>query len=260
MNDVTTTTEAPQGNSPEARDSTGTILDRSPSPTTTPSPTDPAKTQTTPEGGSTFLTGAKAEESGKGKDSGSDQPKPEGEPKPDTPSGAPETYTDFTVPEGFKFDDKALTEATAIFKELNLSQPQAQKLVDTYTKQLTESARAPYDLWANTQRQWHTDILSRFGGESGASRMSADINSVINTILPPSLQKSFRAALDFTGAGSNPDLLEGLSIMLKPHMEGKPVPSGTPTKEGQTQPQSRPSGPVDVAAAMYPHLVKNRPQ
>src|SRR5229473_7950744 len=256
MTDVTITTEAPAGNTLEARTSDGTLKDQSPGPTTTPSTPTPTTTPSTDPAGSTFLTGAKTTEAeGKGKAEGS----PSDQPKTEVPTGAPEKYTDFTVPEGFKFDTAALTEAQTVFKELNLSQASAQKLVDTYTKQISAAANAPYDLWANTQREWNTEILSRFGGESGSNKLRGDINNVINRVLPPTLQKSFRAALDFTGAGSNPDILEAFSIMLKPHMEGRPVPSGNPSTTANSDP-TRPTGPIDPAAAMYPHLVGNRPK
>jgi hypothetical protein len=154
-------------------------------------------------------------------------------------------------------DPKAKTDFETFAKSTGLSQDQAQAAVDVYTKHAIAAAKAPYDLWANTQKEWQTEILSRFGGESGADRMRADVNSVISRTLPPSLQKSFRAALDFTGAGTNPDILEAFSIMLKPLMEGKPVlgngpvTPADPAKPGAGQ-------QVDLAAAMYPHLVPNR--
>ncbi|SRR6266849_3078368 len=256
MTDVTITPEAPAGNTPEARTSDGTLKDQSPGPTTTPSPeTTPTTIQPTDPIGSTFLTNAETTEAeGKGK-----AKEDEAAPKTEPTTGAPEKYTDFTVPEGFKFDATALTEAQAVFKELNLSQESAQKLVNTYSKQVLAATSAPYDLWANTQREWNAEILSRFGGESGSNKLRGDINNVINRVLPPTLQRSFRAALDFTGAGSNPDMLEAFSIMLKPHMEGRPVPSGNPSTTANTDP-TRPSGPIDPAAAMYPHLVGNRPK
>src|SRR5216683_2759021 len=257
MTDVTITTEAPVGNTPEARTLDGTLKDQSPGPTTTTTPTTtPTQTSPTDPAGTTFLTSAKT---GEGEGEGKAKTKEGEAPKPEIASGAPEKYTDFTLPEGFKFDAAALTEAQTVFKELNLSQAGAQKLVDTYTKQLAAATSAPYDLWANTQREWNTEIRSRFGGEEGAQKLAGDINNVINRVLPPTMQKSFRAALDFTGAGSNPDMLEAFSIMLRPHMEGRPVPSGNPSAPANTDP-TRPSGPIDPAAAMYPHLVKNRPQ
>lgn len=252
MTDVTVTTEPPAANTPEARTPDGTLKDVSPTPTNTPSMTPPPTNgQTDPEG-STFLTGKKP-----------DAPKPESEPKPETKpetpaQTAPEKYSDFKLPDGYEFDPAARTEFETIAKELNLSQDSAQRLIDIWGKHAAQSAKAPYDLWANTQKDWHDQIIDRWG-ETGAAKLSADVNKVINTVLPPSLQKSFRAALDFTGAGSNPDILEAMSIFLKPHMEGRPVPGGRPSAEGQRDTSTH-TGPIDPAAAMYPHLVKNRPQ
>lgn len=226
MSDVTVTNEPPLANSTEARLPDGTLKDQS-LPNTTPSP-DP-KLET---------------------------PKPDDKPvddkKPaDALVGAPEKYSDFTTPEGFKFDTAALEGAQAVFKELGLPQESAQKLVDFYTKNFTEAAAAPYKAWADTQKAWGDEIISRFGDKAETTR--GDINSAINTVLPPSLAKNFRAALDLTGAGTNPDLVEGLSILLKPHFEGKPVLGGKPSAEGQKAPGA---GPVSIADAMYGHLRK----
>ena len=55
---------------------------------------------------------------------------PAAEPKPG--SAAPESYTDFSVPEGHTLDAAAIESATPLFRELGLSQDQAQKLVDFY--------------------------------------------------------------------------------------------------------------------------------
>ena len=62
-------------------------------------------------------------------------------PKPETPAtpgeGAPETYADFTVPEGSTVSKEVIGEsATPLFRELGLSQDQAQKLVDFYSTQV----------------------------------------------------------------------------------------------------------------------------
>ena len=255
MTDVTVTTEAPQNNSPEARTESGELKAQT---NIQPSET---KTETRVEGGSTFLTQKPEAKQPEAKPEATGDKKPEAETKPEAKvEGAPEKYGDFKLPDGYTFDPSSLTAAQSLFKELNLTQEGAQKLVDMYAKNGIDTARAPFDLWANTQTEWHKEILSRFGGEDGAARMSADINKVIDSTLPPSLQKTFRAALDFTGAGSNPDLLEGLSIILKPLMEGKPVKGGNPTEASQTAPKDKPTGPRDIAADIYPHLVKNRTQ
>lgn len=259
MTDVTIADPtSPQTQPGGVRDSSGTIQD---SPSTTPAkPASITSTQTdgTTEG-STFLTGKKAEPELKATEGEVKDPA-KVEPKTEPAAGAPDKYTDFKLPDGHNFDPTALGEFQTAAKAANLTQESAQALVDVYAKHALASAKAPYDLWANTQKEWNGEILSRFGGESGADKLRADVNGVINRVLPPTLQKTFRAALDFTGAGSNPDILEAFSIMLKPHFEGRPVPSGNPSNGANNDPSKTPSGPVDIAAAMYPHLVNNRPK
>jgi len=72
-------------------------------------------------------------EGNKGADGGSDEDKGE-ENKPDKPEGAPEKYEAFKVPEGVTIDETAATEFGALAKELNLTQENAQKLVDYQIK------------------------------------------------------------------------------------------------------------------------------
>lgn len=62
-----------------------------------------------------------------------------------TSDGAPEEYAEFNMPEGM-VEDKALTEkVTPLFKEMNLSQEQAQKLVDAYAPHVQEVATQAVD-------------------------------------------------------------------------------------------------------------------
>src|SRR6266849_1436215 len=249
MTDVTVTNEPPQGNQPQARETGGTLKDQNPPPETT---------TLTPEkkpDGSSFLTKipetSKEEPKPDAKIPGIDPAKPEAK---EGEGGAPEKYADFKLPEGFKFDDKALTEATTAFKELGLTQDQAQKLVDTYAKSTREAVEAPYRAWANTQKEWLSDISDRFGSKSEAVR--TDISKAIDSALPPSLARSFRSALDLTGAGSNPDVVEALSIMFKPFVEGGSIKPGGISGEANKAPGApeRPS----LAESMYPNLVQNR--
>lgn len=52
----------------------------------------------------------------------------------DKKDAAPETYEAFTLPDGMELDDTALAQAMPVFKELNLSQDNAQKLVSIYAE------------------------------------------------------------------------------------------------------------------------------
>jgi hypothetical protein len=55
---------------------------------------------------------------------------PAADPDGDEPEGAPEAYTDFTLPEGLELDPEATTAFKEAAKADNLSQGQAQKYVD----------------------------------------------------------------------------------------------------------------------------------
>ncbi len=244
MTDTTVTTDPPTGNSPEARMGDGTLKDLNPPPeTTTLTP------EKKPEGQS-FLTQTPEAP----KEEPKEEPKPEV--KKSDAEGAPEKYADFKVPDGFKFDEKALIEATAAFKELNLTQEAAQKLVDTYAKNTQQAIEAPYKQWADLQKEWLGDIHDRFG--SKAETVRTDISKAIDSALPPSLARAFRGALDLTGAGTNPDVVEALSIMFKPFVEGPSIRPGGQSPEANKAPNA-PATP-SIAEAMYPHLVPNRGQ
>src|SRR5262245_3839641 len=69
------------------------------------------------------------------------------------PTGAPAEYTSFKVPDGYELDTAVAAEAGKIFKEMNLNQDQAQKLVDFYTAKTTESANQPYQVWNDMQEK-----------------------------------------------------------------------------------------------------------
>jgi hypothetical protein len=255
MSDVTVTNEPPMGNDPAARDPSGTLITPgpAPSPSTTPTPTGDPKTPTgtTDPKGDSFITGQ--EDPPAPKDPAADPPKDPAAKDPAAPAGAPEKYEPFKAPDGYALDDKLVETASATFKELNLTQDQAQKLVDIYAKEITSAREAPQKAWGDLQKEWRGEISNRFPGDKGP-QVRGMINSAIDNALPPSLASNLRKALDITGAGSHPDVVEALSIVLKPFSEGSPVRGGGPAPTGQTSPGSseRPS-PAD---ALYGHLRK----
>lgn len=248
------TNEPIAGNSPEARNTDGSLKDQNstpPSGTEKPTSSDASPKSTNDR---SFLNREPEEP---------EEPKPEdkkpedgGDKKPEA-AGVPDKYTDFKLPDGYQFDPEALKTAQATFKELGLTQEGAQRLVDMYVQNGIAAAEAPYKLWADTQSTWVDQILSDFG-EATANTMRADINKGIEVAFPPKLQRAFREAIDLTGAGSNPAMFEAFHTLFKPFLEGTPVRGGGPTKEGQTAPKAdtRPS----LAESLYPHLVKNREQ
>src|SRR5262245_3138783 len=134
----------PAPNTPEAREPDGTLKDQNPTGSVTGSEqnqNDGSKT------GQSFLnTPEEKPEEKKPEAKEGDAPPPEKkEGEGETPpEGAPEKYEAFKLPEGYEFDKDSLTSAQALFKELNLPQASAQKLVDMYVKNGVEAAEAPF--------------------------------------------------------------------------------------------------------------------
>ena len=76
-------------------------------------------------------------------------PEPQGS-EPAKNLDAATQYEKFTVPEGFDYDDGKVSEFTTLARELNLSQEQAQKLVDLHVRHwlgFEEQTRAQAEEW-----------------------------------------------------------------------------------------------------------------
>ena len=97
------------------------------------------------EAGGTAMTGKTGDE-GSG-DAG-------GEGKPEDGTGAPESYTQFELPEGMVIGQDQLDAATPIFKEMGLSQENAQKLINL---QAAEVDRQNAD-WETQKADWFNEL------------------------------------------------------------------------------------------------------
>ena len=107
-------------------------------------------TTTQPEGN--LLTGA----TGEAKEGDGEGSKPEGDQKPadekkEQPEGAPEAYEDFKAPEGLKYDGQVMDAFKEVAKETNLSQTQAQHLLDKVAPVLAQRQMAQI---AEVSKQW----------------------------------------------------------------------------------------------------------
>ena len=91
-----------------------------------------------------------------------DEEKPEA--KEDV-KNAPEKYEAFTIPDGFNFNEEALTEYNELAKELDLSQENAQKLVD-YQVKLIQKQRQDLDDYAKKEAAtWKAETQKAFSKE-----------------------------------------------------------------------------------------------
>lgn len=76
-------------------------------------------------------------------------------------TGAPEKYEDFDLPEGFTLTGERLEEVTGLFRELNLSQANAQKLVDYYNKRVIDDKAQGLEALATQRKEWRSQIRNR---------------------------------------------------------------------------------------------------
>lgn len=168
---------------------------------------------------------------------------------PTEPAGAPEAYSDWKMPEGYEIDTEAKTEADTIFKELNLTQDQGQKLIDMYAKYSKASAEESakvYNEYRDSQRA-AVKADPEIGGK--LDQVKTTVARAINELGDPALAKQFRQDMDYTGAGDTLSFIKVFYKLAQAVTEGQHVTGGGPSVAGQ-----RPDGkaqPTSIAAAIY---------
>lgn len=174
------------------------------------------------------------------------EPAPKGE--------VPEAYGEFKVPDGYTLDAEAVAKAAPIFKELGLTQEQAQKLVDLYSASNQSSIDRLYNQMRDVRKGWQTETNAYLEANGGAKQARADIGKALNVIFTgdkaAEQMAGFRKFMDQTGAGDNPYFVQAFHTMSKRFVEGTSVSGANPSVHGQTEPgnRERPS----LAEAIYP--------
>lgn len=186
-------------------------------------------------------------------------PAPEPKSEPKAPAGAPETYAAFTLPEGYKLDDSVLSTATPIFKELGLTQEQAQKLVEFHVGQMKEASEGPLNLVQTLRSQWQGELKADTEIGSKLPQVKVEIDRALATIGDAKLVNDFKAAMNLTGVGDHPAFAKLLyKLAQKIPTEGTHVQGGGPSPHGQAAHgvAQRPS----AAQAMFPNLPSSNPR
>ncbi|MGP5331947.1 hypothetical protein [Pseudomonas helleri] len=119
------------------------------------------------------------------------------------PPGAPEAYTDFTLPEGISMDADTLDAFKGLAKELNIPQEAAQKLVDLQTKLATKQAEDLQSAVVAQSQKWAAEVRNdpELGGENYDKSVASAIK-VIQAFGDPALTE----LLNDSGLGNNPAL------------------------------------------------------
>lgn len=132
--------------------------------------------------------------------------------KDDKESGAPEQYEEFTAPEGADIDAALVEKATPLFKELNLDQAGAQKLVDLYAEAQREFSEGTQQAWSELQESWVE--ASKTDKEFGGDKFDESVGGA-NQVLKQFGGEKLNEALISTGAGNHPEFIRLLVNVRK---------------------------------------------
>ncbi len=175
--------------------------------------------------------------------------------KPDAtaPTGAPEKY-EFKPAEGKSLDQAAIDRAVPIFKELGLSQAQADKLMNVWNGRVDDLSKENMKYVDAMRADWRSQVEKDPEMSGRLDKIKADIGEFKST-LDPKLRADFEEAMNLTGAGDHPAFVKTFWKMSQSFIEGKHVSGSGPSPNGQNPPNTpKPT----LAQAMYPHLPSGR--
>jgi len=121
--------------------------------------------------------------------------------------GAPESYEQFTVPEGAEIDEAVMGEFQTLAKEFDLSQEKAQKFVDLATKNAQEVADSVVEQqkkhWEGIREEWVKEVKA--DKEFGADKFDKSLVQAKRALKRFGDEETIKF-LDATGFGDHPGL------------------------------------------------------
>lgn len=169
--------------------------------------------------------------------------KAEREAKENADKTAPETYADYKLPEGVEIGTEDLAKVNATFKELGLTQVQAQKLIDlqsslqvAQTSAQAESLKQAFDKQAS---DWAAE--AKADPEIGGDKFDATVTTAQKAMQQFGTPE-LREFLNKSGIGNHPQLIKLFNKIGNAISEDKVVISGSDATE---------SAPKTAAQAMF---------
>lgn len=152
------------------------------------------------------------------------QPEPEVLVEPE--ESPPFDLEKITLPENFE-KTEAFTKFGELAAEHKLSLPAAQALFDLYHNEISERVKSDMSFWSTQQSKWLEEVQkdSELGGDKLPNVKQTVARVLDNTELS---DPGFRAALDFSGMGSNPAVVRTLYRWAARLTEGGAVSGGDP--------------------------------
>lgn len=192
---------------------------------------DPAK----PEGDK-LQPGAEGDKPQDDKPADGDKPADKPDDKEQKQEGAPDKY-EFKAGEGVELDTEALKDFEPVARELNLTNEQAQKLVDAYPKILAGVQQRQAEAWQKQTEGWAETVKA--DKEIGGDKLTANL-SAAQRALEQFGDPELKEYLDSTGLGNHPALVKAFIKVGKAMSEDKVVTGG------------HESGGSDLISAFYP--------
>jgi hypothetical protein len=145
-----------------------------------------------------------------------------------------------TMPEGVEVDQELLDAIGPDFKDLGLTNGQAQKLADKFTEIMSGRMTKQAETWGNTIQKWADD--AKADKEIGGDKWDGTVKSAmraINTLGTPALKEYLQAS----GGGNHPELIRVFAKVGGLIKEDSP-PSDGPGGHGK---------PADPAHVLFPN-------
>lgn len=149
-------------------------------------------------------SGAEGDKPQEDKPADGEKPAEESDDEKQKQEGAPEKY-EFTAGEGVELDTEALKDFEPVARDLNLTNEQAQKLVDAYPKILAGVQQRQAEAWQKQTEGWAESVKAdkEIGGDKLTANLSA-AQRALDQFGTPELKEYLNA----TGLGNHPDLVK----------------------------------------------------
>lgn len=148
--------------------------------------------------------------------------------KDDAASKVPEDGKyDLKMPDGVELDAELATAMGVDFKELGLTNAQAQKLADKFIAVQTAKATKQNETWGNTLQKWADDAKADadIGGDKWDGTVSASRRAVEKLGTP-----ELKEYLNASGGGNHPELIRFMAKVGSMIKEDDPASGGAPGK------------------------------
>lgn len=136
----------------------------------------------------------------------------------------PENY-DFKMPDGMEMNESLANAISPVFKDLGLTQQQADKLTGAYAEVQAQAAAHSQELFTNQLKSWKEELEKdkTFGGDS-FSENSGQVANFVQSTVPAEIKDEVISFLNETGAGNHPGLVKYFHHLSKTFSVSEDVP------------------------------------